>query len=293
MKDSEASSTAFTVLQGILYISGNHSFSSLISEEHVQACKQILNSSPEGRKRLKQLSSPLYRFMVPLMERCMMPGITLHYPLRKKYIEEMALQAIDEGYTQLINIGAGFDTLFWRLHQKHPEIQFIELDHPASSAVKSEAVSQRGSNFKMAPVDLSITPLQEALNALVEFNPQAKTFYICEGVLMYLPLEAVKNLFKSINLMTGKGSRLAFTAVAPLSSSESNSTFALKLYLKIKSEPLVWNMERQELSKFVGSLDYKLLDDADDQDLIKKYLPSHTKLPTLHKGEFLAVAEKL
>ena len=110
---------------------------------------------------------------------------------------------------------------------------------------------------------------------------------------MYLPLAAVKNLFTSINLMTGKGSRLAFTAVAPLSSSESNSTFMLKLYLKIKNEPLVWNMERQDLNKFVGSLEYKLLADADDQDLVRKYLPSNTKLPTLHKGEFLAVAEKL
>lgn len=292
MKESEASSTAFTVLQGILYISENPAFASLVTEEHKAACRRILSSSPEGRRRLKQLESPVFRTLAPVMEKCMMPGITLHYPLRKKFIEEAATRALNDGFAQMVNIGAGFDTLFSRLHSQHPEVRFIELDHPASSAVKQESTKDRGDNLTMAPVDLSKTPLIEALKSLPEFDTQARTFYICEGVLMYLPLAAVNNLFDSIDKLTGKGSRLAFTAVAPMSSPNSNSTFALRLYLKFKSEPLDWALEREDLQSFLSSLDYSLLEDAEDHDLFEKYLPANTAKPNLHRGEFLALAEK-
>ncbi len=98
MKEEKASSTAFSVVQGILYTAQNPQLAHLVPEDLKDACARILSASPEGRKRLRQLDSRWFMMVVPLIERLMLPGITLQYVLRKRCIEEYAVQTLrDEG----------------------------------------------------------------------------------------------------------------------------------------------------------------------------------------------------
>ena len=48
----------------------------------------------------------------------------------------MFVKSIDEGAKQVVILGAGFDTLAWRLSEKFESIRFIEVDHPATSKEK-------------------------------------------------------------------------------------------------------------------------------------------------------------
>ena len=290
MKEAEASSTALTVAQGILYVSAQSKYAGVVSDEHVQACRRILEATDEGRRRLKQLESPWFLAAVPVMEYCLTPGLLLHYPLRKRFFEEACVRALKEGYTQVVNIGAGFDTLLWRLHTRYPDVSFMEIDHPASSRVKQEAVTDKGSNLGLLPVDLSKTSLKAALGGCGAFDSSRRTFYLCEGVLMYLQREAVCGVFESLCAMTGAGSRFAFSAVAPMSSSASNTRLLLRLYLKIKNEPLAWSLEPDELEAFCRAQGYRLLETGDDERLLKQFAPGASPR-MIHRGEFLAVTE--
>jgi len=97
MKENEASSTAFTVLQSVLYIASHSIHSKLVSNDLKDASLKIILNSDKGKKRFKQLNSWWFKPIVSLIEKLIMPGITLHYVLRKRYIEEYTLKAIENG----------------------------------------------------------------------------------------------------------------------------------------------------------------------------------------------------
>ncbi|MCF7764090.1 MAG: hypothetical protein K9N62_10490 [Verrucomicrobia bacterium] len=106
MKDDQASSTALTVQQGILFTAKNPALQSVVPHDMVEAAIQVLSCSQEGRDRLSQLESPVFRTLAPLMERLIAPGITLHYVIRKRYIEDAVHDAIQKnGVRQVISEG--------------------------------------------------------------------------------------------------------------------------------------------------------------------------------------------
>ncbi|OPX56028.1 methyltransferase, TIGR00027 family [Oceanospirillum multiglobuliferum] len=287
MKDDQASATAYTVLQGVLFSASKPELRGLVAPEMKEACEQILSASYEGQKRLQQLKSPLFRAMAPAIESLMMPGITLHYVLRKRYIRDAVEQAIAEGVTQVINLGAGFDTLAWELHVRYPQVNFIELDHPATGAQKKKALFDKSpSNLHLLAVDFSQTDARTALSEYSGFDAGRNTFYICEGVLMYLDRADVDRLFSGLKQLTGAGSRFVYTCVVPMNSADNNCGALLKLYLKFKNEPLNWMIEQQEQADFVEQQGYQLNEIANTNVLRERYLKgiSHS---TLHQGEYL------
>lgn len=292
MKDDQASSTAYTVLQGVLFSASNPDYQSLVLAGTKEVGTEILQASEEGQKRLKQLDQSLFRLFAPMMEGVMMPGITLHYVLRKRYIRDAAEQAITQGYTQIVNLGAGFDTLAWELHRQHPGVNFIELDHPATSREKVKALaassvqSTETGNLHLLPVDFSQTDARQALESFEHFYPDRKTFFICEGVLMYLDRPDIDQLFQGIKHLSGAGTRMVYTSVVPMDSPDNNCGWLLRLYLKLKQEPLNWVIEQADQAAFVKQQGYELLDLSGTAQLKARYL-TNIRHGQLHHGEYL------
>lgn len=292
MKENEASATAFSVAQGILHTASHPALGSLVPLEMAAACHRILEGSPEGRRRLRQLANPLFRRAVPWLERLLMPGITLHYALRKRFMEEATRTALAAGVTQVVNLGSGFDTLAWRLHRDHPEVIFIEIDHPATSAIKVPSLLDGGApppNLQFLAVDLSRRGLAETLEGSPLFQGGRSTLFLCEGVLMYLPPPAVDTLLATLGQLCGPGTRFLFTAVEPTGSPANNTGPLLRLLLLFKGEPLAWSLPRSDLAPFLTQRGYRLLDQADDADLVARWLETPPPDP-LHRGEYCALA---
>jgi len=292
MKENTASSTAYTVVHGILHTKKNPQLSYLVEEDTKIACTNILSASKEGRKRLHKLTTPFGSKWLSFLEWLLMPGITLNYVLRKKFIEEKVLEAIGTGITQVINIGAGFDTLTLRLSSLYPNVNFIEIDHPATSGEKTKAFNKKNpvSNLSFISADLSKVSLEETLNNNDKFDSKRKTLYISEGVLMYLPEVAVDGLFDSLRRLTGKGSTFIFSCMEPKHSIKNNIRPLLYLYLKLKKEEYLWYLSDTELPSFIKRNNYSLLEMADSQTYRKRYLdPTYTG--TLHQGEYIVVTE--
>lgn len=293
MQQDNASSTAYTVLQGLLYTSTRPEYASLVDEETRQTGRLILSSTEEGNRRLKQLDGFISRLLLRLMEGLVLPGITLHYALRKRFIETKTIEAIESGATQVVSLGAGFDTLAWRLHTRYPGVQFVEIDHPATSREKTEAFFKSGkevNNLHLLALDLAEHDLGEVLKTNECFDAAKETLFICEGVLMYLNPNAVTTLFKTLKSFNAQ-SHFLFTAIAPMDSRNNNASWLLKLYLKLKNEPLNWNLEPADTEKFLTEQGYELLDIADDVEMHLRFLetPATGKI---HRGEF-AIASKV
>lgn len=291
MKEDKVSSTALTVLQGIIYTSNRKETSHLVSSEMREACTKILNSSKEGQKRLKKLDSRVFNFSIPIIEKLMIPGITLHYVLRKKYIEEYAREAIKRGFNQIINLGAGFDTLAYRLSKEFGDINFIEIDHPATQEHKKEAlIDTKRDNLHLLSVDFSKQNLKDELKNFKGFDKDKNTLFICEGVLMYLNEESVKELFVSLKELTNSNMEFIFTFIEPMSENPNSYGLLLKLYLKVKSEHLYWSIKRDKLAEFLKSIDYEQKELIEIDYFRNNYLNNIDSI-TLHEGEFIAVAK--
>lgn len=290
MKDDEVSSTALTVLQGILYTGRKKEYAHLVSDEVKDACINILESSEAGKKRLKLLDSKLFTMSVPLIEKLMIPGLTLHYALRKKYIEEFVENAIERGFTQVVNLGAGFDTLAYRLSQKYANVNFIEIDHPATQRVKRESLMKiQIDNLHLLSVDFAKQNLKDSLSEFEAFDSKKDTIFISEGVLMYLSEKDVRDLFHSLKSLTSEQMEFIFTYLEPKSENKDSYGMLLNLYLRFKNEHLSWDIKQNDLDIFLKSLNYETLKMANADDFKKTYLPKTSA--TLHRGENIAIAK--
>lgn len=292
MKDNEASSTAYTVLQGLLFVANNPDYQHLVSKRNQEIGTAILSSSEEGRKRLKQIHSGLGKFALPIMERLLLPKISLHYALRKAFIESKVRQAIAAGATQVINLGAGFDTLLYRLAEEDAQLNCIEIDHPATHKAKKSALTtpeMTQPNLHFLPVDFTHQTLSDELGGFTPFQADAQTVCIVEGVLMYLNTEQIYHLMQSLKtLLKSQPRHLVFTAVEPPSNHPESYGPLLKIYLKFKGEPLNWLCQESDLKEFMDESDFQLQETANGEDFRRLFVPDYTG--PLHRGEFGAFA---
>ena len=293
MKDGEASMTALTVAQGVLYSASRPELAGLVPREAIEAYREILSSSPAGQKRLRQLNNPLFRFLIPVQERLIMRGITLHYVLRKKYIEDQARKALAAGCRQVVNLGAGLDSLLYRLAKEYPDLNFFELDHPATNALKQSFLRKTDfsqKNLHLLPADFTKTTAEKELSPHPAFRNGTETFFILEGVSMYLNEEEVRELFQSLNRLAGGRASIVFTYLNARREGSYSYGPLLKLYLKFKSEALFWKIAPEDLPAFLESMGFKLTAGANAQDLLRQFLPDKKNMRS-HEGELMALTD--
>lgn len=176
---------------------------------------------------------------------------------RKAFCERAVLDAIDRGATQVLVLGAGFDTLCWRLALTHSAISFVEIDHPATSKAKVQGIRQMGQpdNMKMIAADLSQQSLQQVLADDKTWDPNAVSIIVAEGLLMYLKPNDVLNLFKRTAASVGRESRFALSHFLARRNGRPDlgpwGDYAL-FGLKLIGEPVQWAIRKERLTDFVS-----------------------------------------
>ncbi len=292
MRQDQASTTAYWVLQRLLHLAGEPRYAGLVPPDTVAAGYEILGASRRGRRFLLLLRRPVLRRLTPLFERLFIPGLALHYALRKRFVEASARAALDAGVAQVVSVGAGFDPLILRLHADHPEVAFVEIDHPATSRAKQEAVAARlagARNLALRGADLAEEPLARALADTPGIAVGRSTLFICEGVLPYLPPAEVGRLLVEMRQFGGAGgARLVATAVEPVTEVGP----LLRPYLALRGEPVDWRIARDGVEGFLSRHGFALRETATPEALRDRYLGPGAQGP-LHTGEYGFVAEAL
>jgi methyltransferase (TIGR00027 family) len=131
--------------------------------------------------------------------------------VRTRFIDERMERAIRSGATQLVILGAGFDTRAHRFRELLKDTTVIEIDYGATQEYKKrrveEALGGAPANLVYAPIDFAGESLGEVLRG-AGFQPGRKTYYICEGLSMYVPEEGMKETLRSIAVESAPGSAL-------------------------------------------------------------------------------------
>lgn len=184
------------------------------------------------------------------VERIALPGVIAHYLTRKLAIEAEVQKALASGAGRVVVIGAGFDTLAWRLHREFPGVQWIEVDHPATQAIKVRSLGQ-APNLKYLAHDLvSPRPLSQMLD-----EGSVPTVIVIEGVTMYLTKEKVAELLKDSAQLAGTEGRVILTFMEMDDRGAIDfrgQNRAVRWWLSLRAEPFLWGVSRHDLRAFLN-----------------------------------------
>jgi methyltransferase (TIGR00027 family) len=298
MRPHRPSATAHLVARNLLYVHRTKELERFVPADAARLSRQFIQAySAPGEAAVNGApalaSERLFRFY----ERLTIPGLALHQALRKRYIEQQLRAHLAEGFEQVVVLGGGLDSLAVRLQAEFTEVNFIELDHPATQSIKREVIESRalaGDNFKLVPVDLTEASLAECLAGCSSYRSEARTVFLCEGVLMYLDDEEVNQLFNAI-AQQARAPRFIFTFMEPDEQGRTsfrNSTWLVRLWLAWRGEPFKWGLHRAEASRYLQARGFRLRELATDETLRELYLRPHgLDDATLAEGENICVCE--
>jgi methyltransferase (TIGR00027 family) len=256
VQNDQASRTALLIAASLVLLHRDPKYSDLVSRTSADLCAQMLDAhSAHTRLFLKIVSQGWFRPIAKSIERLTIPGILLHYVLRKKCIARLVHSALINGATQVVIIGAGFDPLSFELHQEFPSAHFWEIDHPATQRHKRRTFSEIGAErLHFVEMDLSATTFDSEALIKSSFDPTQRVVWIAEGLLMYLTLDVVSSLMTMLKNLSAPGSQLVFTFMEKQSDGRIRFDSQSKLvdwWLRKRGEPFLWGSTRSELVDLV------------------------------------------
>ena len=191
-------------------------------------------------------------------------GLLDHVEMRTRAIDAAVREGVSAGATQLVVLGAGLDARAWRM----PElagVRVFEIDHPSTQDYKQSRIHTRvpaARDVTFVPVDFAKDSLEEALTRAGQ-DADVVTFWIWEGVTMYLPPEATRATLSAIGARSGPGSRIAVTYVTPVPTplGPAVTRAALVLFRAI-GETIVGLMDTETMREELATAGFRVLEDS-------------------------------
>lgn len=142
------------------------------------------------------------------------PGARTSAIARTRFIDDVASESIQSGFTQVVILGAGFDSRAWRISGMS-QIDVFEVDHPSTSARKQATLEaaglSHGTRVRFVGLDFHSKSLGEAMQT-AGFHDARPVLILWEGVTNYLTAHAVEETL-SWCAQNAPGSRIAFTYI--------------------------------------------------------------------------------
>jgi len=140
------------------------------------------------------------------------PGLKNSITARCRYFDDFTKRSMEEGISQLVILGAGYDSRAFRI-EGLKRIKIFEVDHPATQSVKIDKIKKVFGALPDYVAYVSIDFIREDLGQKLPeagYDRSKKTLFIMEGVLHYLPPSTVDGILSFIAKNSGKGSSIIF-----------------------------------------------------------------------------------
>jgi O-methyltransferase involved in polyketide biosynthesis len=152
---------------------------------------------------------------------------------RHTAIDNVLTRAIEErGIRQVLEIACGMSPRGWRFTQRHADLTYIEADLPAMAARKRRALERMGSlSDRHRVVDLDVLADGAIAQAVAGLDRGAGLAVITEGLLGYLPTDAVQEIWHRLAAVMSEFNSNLYVAELHLSSIQTPVIRAFRLVL--------------------------------------------------------------
>jgi methyltransferase (TIGR00027 family) len=197
---------------------------------------------------------------------------------RHRAIDDRLTLALDAGVEQVVVLGAGYDTRAWRFAEKLGGRPVWEVDFPAT-ARRKEGLARRhaaelpATTLHRVAVDFERESFAQRLEAS-GFFVGARTFFVWEGVSMYLTRRAVKESLDAMRGLGGAGSELVADFWYLVDAADSVS-FLRRLQpnlLALLGEPVLFGIHPEDVGDFLARRRITAREVLEASDLEARYL---------------------
>lgn len=140
-------------------------------------------------------------------------GLRSHVCLRARFAEDRLADAVRQGATWYVLVGAGFDTFALRQPDWARGLRIVEVDHPATQSAKRDMIAAAGfalpDNLTFAAADFTRESLADVL---ARHGIEDAAYFSWLGVTMYLDEAAID---ASLAAMAARRSSLTLTFKQP------------------------------------------------------------------------------
>ena len=199
---------------------------------------------------------------------------------RTKHIDATLTAGLDAGAKQVVILGAGFDTRAYRLGEGREGVRFFEVDSPATQADKKQRIRRifgaLPRSVVYVSVDFETQSIEERLLA-AGFQREVPSFFVWEGVTMYLSAEAIEATLQSVRQLASPGSGLIFNYIlasvieGTYPEPEAVKTMRRKRF-KAWGEPWLFGIAEGGTKDLLAPHGFELVSDLGQPELFREYL---------------------
>ena len=202
-------------------------------------------------------------------------GMTYHVALRTRAIDDALREALKLGAIQLVVLGAGLDARAYRMGELESTVVF-EVDHPSTQRDKRARLERSGHRplarrLEMVSVDFERDDLLESLGN-AGFSSDAPSFWIWEGVTVYLSKAAMTGTLQAIAKTSAPGSRVAITYAEPRPNDFERALIAVgAVAIRLIGEPITGFISAQEMASLADQSGFAVVSDEAASDWSARY----------------------
>jgi len=212
----------------------------------------------EGKKPLSDIASRKWA-----IQNLITPPLYGYFICRTAYIDSIYEKALSENFSQIVFLGAGYDTRAYRFKKANSDIRIFEMDVASIQNRKIEVLKNANIDIPEQVSFISINFKNENFaTALLKsgFDRSAKTLFIWEGVTFYLHEEAIRNALEWMNTLASLGSIVCFDYMT----TKVNSVY--------QSEPFLFWINPSELPEFMSNFGFDIIEHVNPDEMGKRFL---------------------
>ena len=198
---------------------------------------------------------------------------------RTHYIDAALRKAAANGATQVVVLGAGFDSRAYRFRASHPELKFFEVDLPATIEAKKNRLTQAFGALpdyvRYTPIDFNTQKLEDVL-VTQGYDPKQKTFFILEGVVMYVVSQGNDATFGFIRNRSAPGSVVVYDYVLREVIDNKFDKFygasGTTISVAAVGEPYISGWTPRQAAAFLKKHRMRLVEDVGAKELTERHL---------------------
>jgi methyltransferase (TIGR00027 family) len=190
------------------------------------------------------------------------------------------VDALKKDFSQIVLLGAGYDTRAYRFEAFTQGTKIFELDSPRTQIRKKACLKKAkinvSSNIVFVPIDFNIDSLKDVLED-AGYQEYQKTLFIWEGVSYYLEAESVDATLSLVRQNSNHESLIAFDYTISLSEEALKDHYGVKEFSQSmkeyhSNEELLFSIEKNQIAAFLEQRGLKVLDHLDKNEIERRLL---------------------
>jgi methyltransferase (TIGR00027 family) len=295
MSNNKPNVSAVRIARATIYLARDWYFGHLVPAGAADLCARFLYSySPKEIHRISRNQSQTFRQFFSVLEYLTVPGMAMHYAVRKMAIEELVRTEIGRGTRQVVVLAAGSDTLAARLHREFPQVRFIEVDRAANQTIKQRALVGPWAPAKNL-VFLVSDPTRESLESHLlasSFISGTPTLFVAEEMLTPMNETQRSGLLEFIRAIGGPGCSLVFSAMERGPDGKiqyRGATRLARMLWRLQGRQFNWGPNRLELEEYLAEHGFALTKQLTAKDFRVRFLDGNRDV-LLAEGEDVSIA---